>query len=434
MVLVYTDSKSSRVEYAFGLIFKELLGCKVSITSDEDEYNSAEGVALWYSSKKCNRGIQIIPAGLLSYRGINVINPATVIHDDIVSLFPVEMSALPYDPFSAAFYLVTRYEEYLPFRADMHGRFTAGESFSAKNGFLQIPVVNHYARHVKACIQKSYPGFNPPGTQYRFTLSVDVDAAWAMKNKGSLRTAGAIFRDLKKWDIEALRQRINILRGKEDDPFDSFNYLFTYQRRRQIEMIFFILLGDYGRYDKNINWQNIHFQDLIKRIGDYAELGIRPSYDSRSNPAQVKEEIQRLETITRRKVLKSRQHFLRLDMPATYRTLASMGITEDFTMGFAANVGFRAGICTPYYFYDLETEQISGLRIFPFAFMDGTLKDYLKKTPQQAKETIDLLIDEVKKVDGHFIALWHNESLGDKGLWNGWREVCDYMIEKGNTL
>jgi hypothetical protein len=434
MVLVYTDSKTSRVEYAFGLIFKELLGCRVNITTDEEEYNSAEGTGLWYSRKKCNRGIQIIPAGLLSDRGINDLEPATVKYENIVSLFPVENGDLPYDPFSAAFYLVTRYEEYLPFRADLHGRFTATESFAAKHGFLQIPVVNHFARHVKTCIQQKYPGFNPQGTQYRFMLTVDVDAAWAMKNKGLLRTTGAILRDLKKWDIETFRQRINILRGKEDDPFDSFNYLFTYQRSRQIEMIFFILLGDYGRYDKNINWQNIHFQDLIKRIGDYAELGIHPSYDSRNHPAQVKEEIQRLQTITRRKVLKSRQHFLRLDMPATYRTLASLGIQEDFTMGFAADVGFRAGICTPYYFYDLETEQITGLRIFPFAFMDGTLKDYLKQTPQQAKETIDQLIDEVKKVDGHFIALWHNESLGDKGLWSGWRDVCDYMIEKGNTL
>ncbi len=54
-------------------------------------------------------------------------------------------SDLPFDPFAASFYLVSRYEEYLPYQPDQFGRFPAKASVAYQNGFLKKPVVNHYA-------------------------------------------------------------------------------------------------------------------------------------------------------------------------------------------------------------------------------------------------------------------------------------------------
>ncbi len=432
MVLVYSDNKTSRVDYVTGLIFRELLGVDVGVTTSASAYEEYQDEKVWYSAKPCPAGVHIVPCGLLLAKGIGDVDARALQYNDISCLFPVTGGALPYDPFSATFFLVTRYEEYLPFRADEHGRFQSKESVAAKNNFLHTPVVNHYALHLKEKIVALFPAFNPPGTQYKFTLTVDIDSAWAIRNKGFIRTIGGVLGDIKNRDLDALKYRIKVLRGKENDPFDSFNHLFTYQRKRPIDMVFFILLGDYSKYDKNISHNNIRFQDLIKRIADYAAVGIHPSYESRNNPERVLEEISRLKSIIRRSVFRSRQHFLRLDMPATYRTLAGLGIREDYTMGYADDYGFRAGICSPYYFYDLEIEQITGLRIFPFAFMDGTLRDYLQKTPAEAKAIIDTLVEEVRAVNGHFISLWHNESLGERGRWVGWKDVCDHLIEKGN--
>jgi hypothetical protein len=39
------------------------------------------------------------------------------------------------------------------------------------------------------------------------------------------------------------------------------------------------------------------------------------------------------------------------------------------------------------------------------------------------------LIDQVKRVDGTFISLWHNDSLNDQKLWKGWRRIYEEMIQ-----
>ena len=104
-------------------------------------------------------------------------------------------------------------------------------------------------------------------------------------------------------------------------------------------------------------------------------------------------------------------------------------ITDDYSMGYAALPGFRAGICSTYNFYDLDREEETKLRIHPFAVMDGTLKDYMELSPDEAIDHIKVLIDEVKKVHGTFISLWHNETLSDKKRWNGWLRVYESLLE-----
>jgi hypothetical protein len=125
----------------------------------------------------------------------------------------------------------------------------------------------------------------------------------------------------------------------------------------------------------------------------------------------------------------SRQHYLMLSFPHTYQQLQKLGIREDYSMGYAANSGFRAGTFTPFRFYDLTTECETTLVIHPFAVMDVTLRHYLKLTPDDALERIKQLIDKVRKVDGTFTSLWHNESLSEHGVWKGWRGIFEGMVE-----
>jgi hypothetical protein len=99
-------------------------------------------------------------------------------------------------------------------------------------------------------------------------------------------------------------------------------------------------------------------------------------------------------------------------------------------MGFAGDLGFRAGTCTPYPFYDLDEELECKLKIYPFQIMESTLKYYLKTSPKEATEEIKPIIEEVKAVKGQLVTLWHNESLSDVDEWEGWREVYEKMIEQ----
>ena len=101
-------------------------------------------------------------------------------------------------------------------------------------------------------------------------------------------------------------------------------------------------------------------------------------------------------------------------------------------MGYAKHYGFRASTCTPFYFYDLDYEIQTPLKVFPFAVMDGTLRDYLNLSIKPSYEIIINLARDVKKVDGTFMMLFHNESLSNRGRWRRWKklyiDICKQLV------
>ena len=97
-------------------------------------------------------------------------------------------------------------------------------------------------------------------------------------------------------------------------------------------------------------------------------------------------------------------------------------------MGYADVPGFRAGTSFPFPWFDLKINEATSLLIHPVVVMDSTLNSYLRLSPQQAKETIDLLRNEVRAVGGEFTSLWHNETVAERGVWKGWRQVWQYCL------
>ena len=173
----------------------------------------------------------------------------------------------------------------------------------------------------------------------------------------------------------------------------------------------------------------MRFQSLIKSIADYAEVAVHPSYSSNNDAEQLRKEIRRLNKVLKREVVKSRQHYLKVIFPTTYRNLIENDIQEDYSMGYASEIGFRASICRPFMFYDLDLDTETKLLLTPFMLMDNTLMDYMKLSPEEAIIRSKHLIEEVKKVNGTFVTLWHNHSVNERGEWKGWRRVYESIIE-----
>jgi hypothetical protein len=187
-------------------------------------------------------------------------------------------------------------------------------------------------------------------------------------------------------------------------------------------------MGNYSKYDKNISWRSSSLRQWIKKIADRYFIGLHPSYSSNSKPSKLETEIARLNSITGKQIIRSRQHFLKINFPDTYRTLLALGIQEDWSLGYASILGFRAGIASPFFFYDILKEEQTNLRIFPFAAMDATLHYYLKLSPKSALEELKLLVDEVKKVQGTFIFIAHNDLISEASIWKGWNKYFQEFI------
>ncbi|MDD2381766.1 MAG: polysaccharide deacetylase family protein, partial [Mariniphaga sp.] len=251
--------------------------------------------------------------------------------------------------------------------------------------------------------------------------------------KGLWRSFGACTKDLLPQNISSIKNRILVWTGMKPDPYDTYAFIDEIYKDSVVKPVFFFLLGDYAPYDKNVSWKNKYLRNLIRRTAEKYPSGIHPSFAAgeTNGGKKLQQEKKRLEIICGLKMTKSRQHFLRLHFPENYQNLLEAGIQEDYTMGYPSHTGFRAGICTPYHFYDLKKETETSLKIIPFQVMDVTLRNYMNLNPEEALIEIETLMREVKNVGGTFSCIWHNESLIGQDPWNGYREVFIQMNHKG---
>lgn len=429
MLLVYSHKVSARFAYIASYLLKDLCGFEFKLTDDKNEFVAYSGARLSYCDPALGDEINITPHTLLFEKGVKPQNIALTSWNGTPVIFKNKNTQAPFDIFAASFFLISRYEEYLPHIADIYNRFEADSSLAFQNKFLHLPVVNLWAADLKKLILSKFPALKSKENKYRYISTIDVDNAWAFKHKGVMRTVGAFARSSMKGNFTDVKERIKTLVGKMHDPYDTYDLLLSLQKVYKLEMIYFFLLGNYGMNDKNISANDLSFQALIKHLGDYAETGIHPSFGSNNSLQQVKIEISRLANITHRAVTKSRQHFLKLHLPETYKNLIACGIQEDYTMGYASRTGFRAGVCTPFQWYELDTDQVAPLTVYPFCVMDATLNFYMKLKPEEAVKECEEMISQVKKVNGLCITLWHNETISDWGPWQGWQGVYKEVVK-----
>ena len=433
MLLIHVPKLTNRIGYTLNVLFHHVLHTDFSITTDADYFASHEGAKLCYGPHRLGDSVHIKNCKLLLQTSIEEQSPRPFCREGQWMLFPVygREADLPFDPLAATFYMVSRYEEYLPHREDMHGRTFTQDQLAVAAGFNNEPVVDQWAVLLKELLLSRYPDCQFAQRRYQLVQTVDIDAAWCYLHKGLTRTLAGVARDLiVRHDTNEVRQRIKVLTHKIPDPFDTFDYIIAQQpRSADTHLLFFALLADYSQYDKPSSYVSPHTRQLLQHLGDHAKLGIHPGYSSLDTPRNVDKETRRLHGILHRNIVRSRYHFLRLQLPQSYRILLHAGLLHDYTMGYADATGFRAGISSPYPFYDLERDNETDLTIHPFCVMDTTLQKYMKLKPHEAIEHYKSLIAKIKQVGGTFCCIIHNQNLSERDGWQGWRKVYEEMLQ-----
>lgn len=436
---IYSARITPRVQYAFRLLFDCALGLPFELTDHWSRFLAQEGHArLVYGPAPPGwAGPRLAAGPLLFETGIKP-QPIGSFHwEGRAAGFPVEDAAnalLPFDLPAWAFYLASRYEEYLPFAGDELGRFPAQASLAAREGFLEQPLIQHLALALLPKLQAHYSGLYPSLPAYTFRPTYDIDMAWAYQNRPHWLTAAGTLRDALAGRTALQRQRWAVLSGRAQDPFDTFGYLEALHERWQLSPLYFFLLGDYGRYDKNAPPHHPALQQQLGLLAKRHDTGLHPSFRSNGKAAQLDREKARYADITGAAPKRSRQHFLMLRFPQTYRALMAAGIEHDYSMGYADAAGFRASLAVPFPWYDLEQDAEQPLWVHPFPLMDGTLRQYMQLSPEQASDKIRQLLREVRTVGGPFLPLWHNSSFSELHGWRGWQIVFEQMLADGQAL
>ena len=392
MLLILSPQTSPRLEYVCNVIFKRVLGLEYSIINDEERYKAHTDFKLRYLPK------------------------SNILFENDIRKQDEEL--LLQDKPALAFYLLTNYEEYLPeCPKDQHGRIVHEQSFVVRHQLHKQATVQRIALEYKNLLSKQKPDFQWKGNDYRFVPTFDIDIAYAYKGKTFFHFCGALGKAILTLQWDRAKQIIKA-RHQQDfqDPYDIYDIEKQLCKQHQLQAIYFFLTSDRTQYDRNISPRSNFFSELVQKLKAYATIGLHPSYHSTYHNDIIKEK-NTLEEKGQVKIHYSRQHFLKVKFPETFRNLIATGITDDYSLGFYDRIGFRNGMAIPFPFFDIKENKTTNLMLHPLLIMDSAAVQKLGIEEKYQKEITEL-IREVKSVGGEMIALWHSNFMphGSKEL------------------
>ncbi len=421
-MIIFSEYTSPRLRYILETLFPAQTIC----TNNKKDFIQYEGEKLNYSHEKiADNEILLEPHSLLFEKNI-LSQQIEIFQWHNLSVFFKTGGIIPFDFLAASFYLISRYEEFGSYSADEYGRYPHAASMAFKNNFLKLPLIDLWYNEIFTP-QKPKP--------FSFIPTFDIDIAFKYLYKPAFKNFAIAIKELISGNGRLLSHRFKVRSGKEKDPFDQFDFIEKLTRNFSLQPIYFFLLADKNsRYDKNISPQKDRMKNLISQVAQKNKTGIHPSWQSGDNKNLLKEEIENLEKFIGKKVERSRQHYIRMTLPVTYRRLMGNGITEDYSMGYGSINGFRASTSRSFFWYDLEKEEKTKLKIFPFCYMDANSIFEQKLNPEETETELAYYKNIITKSHGQMIGIWHNHFLTEEKEWLSWRKVFENFLESCSPL
>lgn len=323
---------------------------------------------------------------------------------------------IPYDLITPSFLLLSRKEEEGHPR-DAHGRFCYQNSLSKHYDFIHIPLIDEYAMLLRKWILENLKTeIDITPRQHQFIPTHDIDllnrfqSPWhAFK---SIAGRDLLLEHSWKATVESIREYRQWRADSRQDPYiTAILELVRQSEERHLSSVFFFKAQHSGEPDSTYDIENPNVRYCIDAILEAdMKVGLHGSYRSYDNTELFAVEKARLEKIAGAPITHSRQHYLRFGAE-TLSVWRACGITDDYTLCYAEQPGFRCGTCHPYPLYDLANDCATNITEHPLIVMDGSLMEYLHASMEESNDIIDRLRARCEAVEGDFIILWHNHLL-----------------------
>ena len=377
--LFYVQQAGPRLEYILSVLFDG----KYALTQDEHEFNSFEGAKVQYTQEKIfPDGIHIQPQGILFNSTIQPITIECSFWNDVPIFFQGQ-GDIPFDLPGAAFYLITRYEEYLSFEPDTYGRFPHTASIAFQKNFLSKPIIQHWASLMKNIIGNHFFATLP--NKPNWVPGYDADILFQYQAQSPIVSLAKFVRNLYKGNFDELELQWKVLRGKVRDPFDIWEQLRKLNDEvKMVPIYFFSGNAQQQGFDRQISFLHPAVNAIIQQCSWHGTLGWHPSFQCSAEKQKMEKELAQFQMVTPEKIKDVRFHYLRFTLPQSYRWLIDLGIENDYSMGYGAVNGFRASYSDPFDWFDLARNQVTALRIHPFCLMDTTSYFHLQAAARDA--------------------------------------------------
>ena len=327
-----------------------------------------------------------------------------------------------YDIFFPIFYLLSGKQELDVKKRDKHNRFEYKNSVQYKFDFVEIPLVNYYFDILKSAIEMAYEIKIEFRNEFSTCLTHDIDevnSAWkhririALENKKYLKAVSFYLKHLIRPFY----------------PWRNLDEILDLEKMQGVSSTFFFLtnnnkIGEIKNADYELKEKYI--QKMFQNIkAQNSEIGLHGSYKTHDDSVAFEKDIKLLNQNT----TGNRFHFLQWKMDKTPQVIEKSGLKYDTTLGFQEQIGFRNGICNPFYLYDFENEKAYDFLEIPLTIMDCSLafKNYMGIEPKKVNEIINPILQEIKKFEGVLTINWHNTFFSDYTNEH-WKEVYTEII------
>lgn len=344
------------------------------------------------------------------------------------------------DIFGSAFFMLTRYEEYVKPDRDGLDRFPATASLAYQENFLRRPIVNEYLEVLWRLLTTLWPQLKRKTYSYRVCLSHDVDHPYFFFRRSPSRVIKSIASDLfiRKEPALVLCRLQALFQGENPqdnvDPLDTFDFLMRTSDAHGLQSAFYFIASK-PSYDDDNYYELEHpsIRQLMRRIvGRGHEIGLHPSKYTYNNPERIRREFATFTKVSQEEGIDctkigGRQHYLRWHNPETWQYWQDAGLSYDSTLTFATDVGFRCGICYEYPVFNLVTRASLDLVERPLIIMERALLRDKSNTVESIVDQAEHLAQVCRKYNGLMTVLWHNSVLIAKADKQLYQEICNSL-------
>ncbi len=319
-----------------------------------------------------------------------------------------------------SFFMLSRWEEMIADKKDKHGRFPEEDACAVKFGLIQKPLVHIYAEFLRRLFQQF--GYEiPVKHKYKKILTHDIDYLykWGTRFDYVKNCIGDI---CKRFSIKSLKTTMNMYKNGQD-PYDTYQYLMDLSEQNGQKSLFYFLKSKKNDFEIITERGQKIIQSIIARGHNVA---IHSNYFLEGEWREIQADKEYYERIFSKKIEQNRQHYLKVNIPQTFRLLEENGISQDSSLYYSHHLGFRTGMCIEHSLFDCERRRILKLKELPLTLMDISLQNARKY--DEAVEMVDTLIETVKKYNGTFVCLWHNSSFNSPE-WRYLAGIYEHIVE-----
>jgi hypothetical protein len=316
----------------------------------------------------------------------------------------------------SSFYLLSGMQEWVSNQRDKWGRFPYSGSLQEEYGEAQEAWVDHYFERIYETLESKLDLASREKPPTDIVLTHDIDhLRWPiLQNTYFFFTKNMRYQGwsaLSKLPRLATNTRRNIAE------------IIDLEKKYGARSIFFWLVekgkGKYGIPNADYTLQDRYVRKIMDRIEEAQSVnGLHKS----SKPNALSEEL----NIQSKLMAINRYHYLLFNLPSDGEEL-NEAIQQDYSYGFAEQMGFRNSYSRPFHPFDFKNWRPFHFLEVPLHIMDTTFHSYLKLSPQEAENKIISFLSRHQR--GSCISiLWHNDYF-TPFKFAGWSKVYENILK-----